>query len=152
MREITLKRFFLEEVTAQSLEEDVSGSVIHEDAIVSTVKIEDMEEEFQLLRKHLIRLCDAALSKTLLPESLSTVAFALVASDTFAWEDDVISEVVYDWSCPEVNYLLTSETLEMHRSWLTEISKPPERPSMSASSRRGQVISITQKSQISRSS
>jgi hypothetical protein len=143
MREIILKKFFLEEVTAQSLEEDISGSVIREDAVVSTVKIEDMEDEFQLLRKHLIRLSDAVLSRTLLPESLSTVAFAIIASDTFVWDDNVISEVVHDWSCPEINYPLTPETLTMHRSWLTGLSEPPERPSIPAGSPRGQLLSRT---------
>ena len=60
MRENTLKRFFLGEVNADSLAEDVAGSVIRLDAIVSSVKIEDMQEQFQLRRKHLIRLCDAS--------------------------------------------------------------------------------------------
>jgi hypothetical protein len=38
MREITLKRLFLEDVSAEALAEDVSGSVIHLDQIASTVQ------------------------------------------------------------------------------------------------------------------
>jgi hypothetical protein len=70
MREITLKRFFLEDVSAEALAEDVSGSVIHLDQIASTVQIEDMKEQFELQREHVIRLCEAALQKTLPPASL----------------------------------------------------------------------------------
>lgn len=149
MREKTPKRFFLGEVNADSLAEDVAGLVIRLDAIVSSVKIEDMQEQFQLRRKHLIRLCDAALSKALLPESLSAVAFALMASDAFEWDDNVISEVVCDWSSPEINYLLTPETFTIHSSWLTGHSEPPERPSEPAGSLLGQLISRTAKARIS---
>jgi hypothetical protein len=71
MREITLKRFFLEDVSAEALAEDVSGSVIHLDQIASTVQVEDMKEQFELQRAHFIRLCEAALSKALPPASLT---------------------------------------------------------------------------------
>jgi hypothetical protein len=78
-----------------------------------------MKEQFQLQREHVIRLCEAALQKTLPPASLTAVAFAFVASDAFCWDDEVISEVAADWSGPEINYPLTEETLAMHRGWLT---------------------------------
>jgi hypothetical protein len=79
--------------------------------ISSTIQIEDMQEQFELHREHIIHLCDAALSKRLPPESLNAVVFALMASDAFWWDDEVISEVVADCSAPEINYPLTSETL-----------------------------------------
>ncbi len=44
-------------------------------------------------------------------------AFALQASDAFGWEDEVINEVLSDWSAPEVNFELNNETLNMHRDW-----------------------------------
>ena len=103
MREITLKRFFLDEVNADVLAEDVCGSVARLDGVASSVQIEDMQEPFQLQREHVIRLSDAASSRTLPPESLSAIAFALMASDAFWWDDYVIAEVVADWSCPEIN-------------------------------------------------
>jgi hypothetical protein len=152
MREITLKRFFLEDVSAEALAEDVSGSVIHLDQIASTVQVEDMKEQFELQRAHFIRLCEAALSKALPPASLAAVAFALVASDAFWWEDEVISEVVADWSAPEINYPLTEETLAMHRDWLTGLAEPPERPRLPAASRPGKLISRRTTVRISRGS
>jgi hypothetical protein len=54
----------------------------------------------------------------LTPEALNMVAFALQASDALEWEDQVISEVLSDWSAPEVNFELNAETLKMHRDWL----------------------------------
>jgi hypothetical protein len=152
MREITLKRFFLEDVSAEALAEDVSGSVIHLDQIASTVQIEDMKEQFELQREHVIRLCEAALSKTLPPASLTAVAFALVASDAFWWDDEVISEVVADWSAPEITYPLTEETLAMHRAWLKGLAEPSEGALLPADSRPGKLISRRTKVPILRGS
>ena len=61
------------------------------------------------------------------PEALNTIGFALQASDAFEWEDEVISEVLSDWSAPEVNFELNAETLNMHRNWLLGHSEPPVR-------------------------
>jgi hypothetical protein len=143
MREVTLKRFFLEDVSAKALEEDVSGSVIHLDQISSTIQIEDMKEHFEL-----IRLCDAALSETFSPESLIAVALALMASDTFWWDDEVISEVLADWSAPEINYPLTAGTLRMHRDWLRGLAEAPERTRLPQDSRPGRPISRRMKARI----
>ena len=150
MREITLKRFFLREISAEDLAVDVSNSVVHSSSVDSSVQIEDMDEEFALHRDHVIRLCDAASSKILAPESLTAIAFALMASDAFYWDDEMISEVIADWAAPEINYPLTAETLVMHRDWLTGVAMPPQRPTLSADSPRGRLISRTTKTRISR--
>jgi len=141
MREITLKQFFLGEISAETLAVDVSGSVIRLDRAVTTVQIEDMKEQFCLWREHLISLCDASLEKTLPSESLSAIAFALMASDAFEWDDEVISEVLSDWSCPEINYPLNAATLNTHRDWLCGISSPPVRPTSLQNFRPGRLIS-----------
>ena len=86
-----------------------------------------MKGHFELHREHVIRPCDAALSETLSPKSLIAVAFALMASETFWWGDEVISEVLADWSAPEINYPLTAGTLRMHRGWLRGLAGAPER-------------------------
>jgi hypothetical protein len=57
-------------------------------------------------------------------EALNTIGFALQASDAFEWEDEVISEVLADWSAPEVNFELSAETLNMHRDWLLGYAEP----------------------------
>jgi hypothetical protein len=149
MREQILKQFCSGDVDADTLAADVSGSVTYLDHIHSTVQIEDMREPFTLKREHVLRLCDAARAGILPSESLSATAFALMASDTFEWDDEIISEVLGDWSCPEVNYPLTTDTLAMHRSWLTSECSPPERPSAGPGNRPGRLISRTTKVRLS---
>jgi hypothetical protein len=118
MREMTLKQFFLGEISAEVLARDVDGSVVQIDSVTSSVRIEDMRGHFVVEREHVVKLCDATVSRELPPESLSAITFALFASDAFEWDDDVMSEVLADWSAPEINYPLNEQTLAMHRSWL----------------------------------
>jgi hypothetical protein len=87
-----------------------------------------MEECFPLNRQHGLMLCDAALAKAIKQTDLTTLAFVLIASDRFEWEDEILREVLSDWSCPEINLPLNTTTLEMHRDWLTGSSAPPLRP------------------------
>jgi hypothetical protein len=76
-------------------------------------------------------------------EALTTIGFALQASDAFEWEDDIISEVPSDWSAPEVNFELNAETLNMHRDWLLGFGEPPVRNSVDPLNRiQGRLISV----------
>ena len=83
MREDLLRRYFIGEVAAVDLAEDLRGSVTQLNAIVSNVAIEDMQVPFLVSRQHLIMLCDAFLSTRLTAEALNAIAFALIASDHF---------------------------------------------------------------------
>ncbi len=147
MREDILRRYFVGEISTKELVEDVSGSLTMLDKVASSVSIQDMDEHFTLRREHLLRLCDATLDQDLPAECLSTVAFALIASDYFEWEgeDETISEVLSDWSCPEVNLPLTEETLKMHRQWIQGVVMPAPRPVPSGTQRKGRLISIRTK-------
>jgi hypothetical protein len=127
MREEELRRYFMGEASVSQLAEDISGSVVKIDDLQSEILIADMQSSFSLQRDHVIRLCEAFLDRVLTPEALNTIGFALQASDAFEWEDEVISEVLSDWSAPEVNFELNAETLNMHRNWLLGHSEPPVR-------------------------
>jgi hypothetical protein len=143
MRESVLRGFISGEVAINDLVRDLRGSVTQVSSIESAVEIEDMPESFLLARQHVMMLCDAALSKTLTSEDLTTVAFALMASDHFEWEDEILSEVLSDWSCPEVNFPLDESTLRMHRSWLAGDAHPSAR--MGVASNNGRLISVRRK-------
>lgn len=145
MREDTLRRFFVGDVGIDRVAEDVSDAVTRLDHVKLTIAIEDMEEMFPLTREHVALLCDAKLSNALNSEALSAVAFALIASDHFEWDDDVISEVLQDWSCPEINPPLNDSTLRMHRDWLSGVADPPMRPSLSSGAPVGRLVSETRK-------
>jgi hypothetical protein len=103
-----------------------------------------MQQSFLLERKHVLKLCDAALSHTLTSEALTTLAFALIASDHFEWDDDTLSEILSDWSCPEINFPLNEITLKMHRAWLTGDADPPLRQ-ISSKPAHGHLVSLRRK-------
>ncbi len=127
MQEEELRRYFLGEVSASELTRDLQGAVVHVDDLSSIVHIADMQGTFLLNRPHVIKLCSAFQERALNPEQIHAIAFALLASDTFEWDDDVISEVLSDWSAPEINFELNDETMTMHQGWLLGMSEPPPR-------------------------
>jgi hypothetical protein len=143
MRESALRGFFSGEIPIDGLKNDLWGSVTQVNSIASSVQIIDMPESFLVSRQHVMMLCDAALSKKLTSEDLTTVAFALMASDHFEWEDEIISEVLSDWSSPEVSFPLDESTLTMHRSWLEGNTHPPLR--IGVASGNGHLISVRKK-------
>ena len=116
----------------------------------SVVSIEDMEDEFTVTAAMLVRLCDVVLQGELEPDALHSIGFALMASDAFCWdgdEDDVLANVIGDWSCPEVNYPLTLENVKRFRSWLTRSEAYPQKPTLKAG---GNIVSITEKERAGR--
>ncbi len=122
MQEEVLKQFFEGKVSAEELAADVAGSTKSVGGVVSYQKVEEMESEFGVNRGMLIKLCDAVLEGRLAPELLHEIGFALNASDRFVWdadEDDLQSDLISDWSCPEISYPLTIENIRRCRAWLT---------------------------------
>jgi hypothetical protein len=145
MRERVLRDFFENQATAAELAQDVAGSISQKSQKVSVVSIENMEDEFTVNAAMLVRLCDVVLQGELEPDALHSIGFALMASDAFCWdgdEDDVLANVIGDWSCPEVNYPLTLENVKRFRSWLTGSEAYPPKPALKAG---GNIISITEK-------
>jgi hypothetical protein len=100
------------------------------------VHIEDLPagEETTVTPEMLVRLCDAALAGSLPASALEPIAFAIVASEHFRWDDgdDVVGRVLYDWASPEINFELTAGNLRMFRDWLTGKVRPPSEPDVTA--------------------
>ena len=109
MQEEELRRYFLGERSVSELAQDLHGSVVRVDDLGSAVRITDMQGSFSLTRLHVVMLCDAFLEQALTPEALNTVAFALMASDAFEWDDDMTGVVLSDWSVPEINFELNDD-------------------------------------------
>lgn len=79
-----------------------------------------MQRDFTVTREMAITLCDAVLNGEVEPSGLATIGFTLMASDKFSWNgEDILGEIIADWSCPEVNYPLTIENVKRFRAWLT---------------------------------
>jgi hypothetical protein len=145
MRESVLRDFFEDKTTAAELAMDVAGSISQKTEKISVVSIEDMDEEFRVTAVMLVRLCDAVLQGEVAPDALHSIGFALMASDAFCWdadEDDVLANVIGDWSCPEVNYPLTPENVKRFRAWLTRSEPYPPKPPLRMG---GNVVSVTEK-------
>lgn len=131
MREIVLRDFFSGSIAASALASDVSGSKKQIGPSNWVVEIEDMESHFSITRQMLVSLCDAVLSQEFPVEELSTIGFTLAASDNFEWDgEDLVGDVIYDWSCPEVNYPLTLDNVKRFRNWLLESDPYPTKPAV----------------------
>jgi hypothetical protein len=122
MRETILREFFEGIASDRQLADDAAGSLVRSNNHV-TVRIERMSSEFAVEARHLIRVCDTVLSRSLDPEYLVAVGFALQASDAFTWDGssedgERVAETASDWSAPEINFPLTIENVCGWRSYL----------------------------------
>ncbi|HEX6496188.1 MAG TPA: hypothetical protein VF018_11935 [Acidobacteriaceae bacterium] len=147
MRENALRQFFSGDLSANQLALEAAASVKKVGPRETNIDIEDMTSSFSLTRKEVLLLCEAGLHGELPGESITAIAFMLLASDHFEWDgdDEIISEILNDWSCPEVNYPLRPATFQMHRHWLLGSETPPERPALAKSSEKGGLISMRRK-------
>jgi hypothetical protein len=151
MRERVLRDFFEGKLSAAELERDVAGSTKTSGPKSTIISIEDMDTEFVVTADMAVRLCDAVLSGGLLPDALHTIGFALTASDRFEWngdEDEVLANVIADWSCPEVNYPLTLENVQRFREWLVRTDPYPAKPPRTSNG--SNLVSFTEKKSVRR--
>ncbi len=134
MRESFLRDFFLGKISPAQLSEKVGVCVEQLDEITRRVHIaRDLESEIVVNREMMLALCESVLAGELPPEDLRTIAFALIASDYFAWDgdtDEVLADVIHDWAAPEVNLPLTPDNMESFKKWLLGIEPYPERSSV----------------------
>jgi hypothetical protein len=151
MREQVLRQFFEAKSTVAELAQDIAGSTNVTSPITSVISVEDMEEDFSVTTEMAVALCDAVLRGDLPADGLHIIGFALMASDRFQWDgdkDEVLANVIADWSCPEVNYPLTVENVQRFRAWLTGAEPYPAKPTQESS--RGNLISVTEKKSVRR--
>jgi hypothetical protein len=142
VQEETLRQFFLGEVDAETLATEVSRSINRVNEIETSFAVQDMEEDFTVTRQHLLQLIAAGLSGQLNEAALNAVAFVLIASDRFDFnEDEVVLAILYDWAAPEINYPLNGSALELNRSWLMDQAPIPNKPNPPKSQSKGKVVS-----------
>jgi hypothetical protein len=115
-----LRDFFLGLRTGVQLRLDLDGTTVRRGHDSYEHRMVDLDDDFTIEADHLVKLCDAVLAGDLRPESLSTIAFGIIASDHFVWDtDSVVGErigaTLYDWSAPEVNFALNRDTVVKFR-------------------------------------
>jgi len=147
MREEALKQFFAGDLSVSQLAMEAMASIKKIGPLETNIEIEDMPSIHSINREDMRALCDAGINGSLPGEAITAIAFMVIASDHFEWDwdDEMISEILSDWSCPEVNYPLTPTTFQMHRRWLLGSETPPERPALAKNSKKGRLISIRRK-------
>jgi hypothetical protein len=149
MREQVLRQFFEAKSTAAELARDVAGSTKKTSPITSVISVEDMDDDFMVTTDMAVALCDAVLRGDLPADGLHAIGFALMASDRFQWDgdkDEILADVISDWSCPEINYPLTVENVRRFRAWLTRAEPYPAKPTRNSS--HGNLVSVTEKKSV----
>lgn len=125
MKETTLKEYFNKAVSAEVLNQDVTGSKVKTGFDTSKVDVEiiQSEEEFEITTKHLCQLLEDTISNKISIKNLATIAFALEGSDYFHWDNETIdgkkvSRVLFEWDNEEINYPINKENLNLWRTYL----------------------------------
>lgn len=145
MREDILRRYFEQEISAAKLFEDLESSKEAISSPVSEIQIEDMEQVFPIHPNMLIRLCDDVLNDILPAWCLEIIGFALMASDRFEWDGDeyeVMANVIADWSCPQINFPLTTDNVRRFKEWLAGTEAYPEKSQSTGSAHPGSPLRL----------
>jgi hypothetical protein len=147
MREDALWLFFIGDSSVDELAKEALASINRVGPIETNIEIKVMASIYSIKRENMLALCDSGINGTLPGEAVTAIAFMVIASDHFEWDwdDEMISEIFSDWSCPEVNHPLTPTTFQMYRRWLLGSETPPERSSLAKNSKKGRLISIRRK-------
>ena len=117
MKAETLKGFFEGRVGASVLAGEVeeTGHDVRDEA--DDVLTDDLWGDFVVTGKHLEALCDAVIRNDLEACHLEIIASVLVRSERFIWDPStpagaLVSKVIYAWEAPEINYVLSPETVK----------------------------------------
>ncbi len=144
LHESTLRDYFLGLTNGECLDAQTRAAVKVRSRIRKDVHVRDMAEEFLVTRAMILRLCQDAINAHITADSLEDIAFVLLASDSFHFEEESVAEVVHDWSQPRVKCALTSENLLKFCGWLLGNSAYPAHETPPAEV-TGTVVSVKRK-------
>lgn len=125
MKESTLAKFLSGEVGAGVLRHDLANVVGTNTLRAGENLIIDLSVDLEIGKDHLIRLCEKFLNGDLDSDQLEAIAFFLIGSDHFVWDTDLkegelVAEILFDWSAPEISYALTPENVSQCLAGLLE--------------------------------
>ncbi len=125
MKETTLKEYFENTASAETLNQNVTGSQLKTGFDTSRLDVEIIksEEEFEITTKHLCQLLEDTISNKISTNNLATIAFALEGSDYFNWDNKTIdgekvARVLFELDNEEINYPINTENLNLWRTYL----------------------------------
>jgi hypothetical protein len=87
------------------------------------VDSDKLKTDYTVTRADLIKLCDLVLESKLDFDLLGKIAFQLIGSDYFDWDSndhygEIVSNTIFDWDNPEINYPLTKENIQLWKQYL----------------------------------
>jgi hypothetical protein len=124
MTEQKLKDYFDNRITSDELSIDLKDSQKQTSYDVITVYVDNLNEgEYEVTKEHLIKLCDEVVAGKLSTTDLNTIAFALISSDYFIWdnhstEGERIDNVISEWDSPEIGFDLTIKNVQLWKEYL----------------------------------
>jgi hypothetical protein len=124
MNERKLKEYFENLVTVDQLALDIKDSRKKTGYDVDSIYVDTISTgEFEVKKEHLIKLCNDTLNGKLSPSDINSLAFALIASDFFNWDNEtpdgkIISEIIFDWDNPDIGFDLTFKNIELWKEYL----------------------------------
>lgn len=125
MTEQTLLNYFLDTATVDELKDDLKGSQRKTSYDTTSVYVNaiDRDKEFNVTKDHLIKLCNDVISGKLTTTDLNTIAFAIISSDFFTWDNEtddanLIETVIYDWDNPEIGFDITIKNVGHWKEYL----------------------------------
>lgn len=73
----------------------------------------------EIKRGDIIAKCDEFLSGKISEMEIVEYAQKLITEeDKYEWEDEIISDIVYDWDMGELNYPINSTNVKLWKNWL----------------------------------
>lgn len=122
MKEETLKDYLDNKVTVDILAADVKDSQKKTSYDVISIYVDKISKsgDYEITKDHVIKLLDDAISGQLTTTDLNTIAFALIGSEYFTWDekDKPLDDTIYDLDNPDIGFPLTIENLRRWKTYL----------------------------------
>ena len=125
MKEETLKYYFENEISAKSLNSNVEGSreSTGRDSTQTLVESIESSQEYEVRIKDVIKLCRDTMDGNITTDNLNIIAFALMGSDYFVWDESTetgsrIANVIFELDNLEICYPINNANLSNWISYL----------------------------------
>lgn len=120
LTEPLLRDYFDEKISIKELIKASKASSTQKMIAYGDLVEEITEGEYLVERKHLIKCCDDVINNSIDPNFLDELSFLLIGSIYFNWNsnDNVISEVIFEWNNPTINFPLTKNNIKEWKKYL----------------------------------
>jgi len=77
-----------------------------------------LNQEIKISRSDLIAKCDQYLNGEIEERDFENYAWNLITEENIDWDDDVISDIIYQWDSPEINFPITKQNVRLWKHQL----------------------------------